>query len=184
MAREQRAFAKTWRDWSLQRQEATTALLAGVNDPVAFGQVYPHPMRVTEQAAKLKSQHLSIFADEWSAWLGTPVTDHLRLGEAARYRGGIDEVVRLANAGRPEWRISGRAWDNLRDSAAERIVLVDAAGRVVGYGLSGFAPKEGGLGRSGWRGHFSAERAVAITAYALVDQQREACPLAGWSASP
>src|SRR5258707_15127679 len=161
-----------------------TALLAGVNDPVAFGQVYPHPMRVTEQAAKLKSQHLSIFADEWSAWLGTPVTDHLRLGEAARCRGGIDEVVGLANAGRPEWRISGWAWDNVGSSAAERIILVDAAGRVVGYGLSGFAPKEGGLGRSGWRGHFSAERAVAITAYALVDQQREACPLAGWSASP
>ena len=166
------------------RRAPITCRRAGVNDPVAFGQVYPHPERVTEQAAKLKSQHLSIFADEWSAWLGTPVTAHLRLGEAARCRGGIDEVMRLANAGRPEWRISGWAWDNVGSSAAERIILVDAAGRVVGYGLSGFAPKEGGLRRSGWRGHFSAERAVAITAYALVDQQREACPLAGWSASP
>ena len=156
-----------------------------MNDPVAFGRVYPHPVRVTEQAAKLKSQHLSVFADEWSAWLGTPVTGHLRLGEAARCRGGIDEVVRLANPGRPEWRISGWAWDNLRDSAAERIILVDAAGRVVGYGLSGFAPKEqGGLRRSGWHGHFSTEGAVAITVYALVDQQREACPLAAWFAPP
>jgi len=140
---------------------------------------------VTEQAAKLKSQHLSIFADEWSAWLGTPATDHLHLGEAARCHGGIDEVVRLANAGRPEWRISGWAWDNVGSSAAERIILVDAAGRVVGYGLSGFASKgEGGLRRSGWRGHFSAEKVGAITAYAPVDQQREACPVAGWSDSP
>src|SRR5258707_4334146 len=126
-----------------------TALLAGVNDPVAFGQVYPHPMRVTEQAAKLKSQHLSIFADEWSAWLGTPVTDHLRLGEAARCRGGIDEVVRLANAERAEWRISRLASDNVGSSAAERMNLAAAARLVVRYRLSGFAPVEVGVSTIG-----------------------------------
>ena len=180
LAREQRAFAKTWWDWSVPRREAITALLAGVDDPLALGRVYPDPALVNEQAAKLRAQHLSIFADEWSAWLDTPVTDHLRLGEAARCRGGIDEVLPLAGSMRPQWRISGWAWDNLRDLAAERIILVDAAGQVVGYGLSGFAPKARALRRSGWHGHFSAEKSVVITAYALVDQQREACPLAHW----
>jgi hypothetical protein len=184
VAREQRAFAKTWWDWSLQRREATTALLAEVDDPIALGHVYPDPQRVIEPAVRMKVQHLSIFADEWSTWLDTPVTDHLRLGEAARCRGGIDEVVPLAGAPRLQWRISGWAWDNVRDSAAERIVLVNAAGRVVGYGLSGFAPKSRVAPRGEWHGHFSAERAGAVTAYALVDQQREACALAAWFAPP
>ena len=180
----QQAFARTWWDWSVPRREAITALLADVDDPAALGRVHPSPALVKEQAAKLKARHLSIFADEWSAWLDTSLTEHLRLGEAIGCRGGIDEVAPLAGRTRQQWRITGWAWDDERRSAVERIVLADASGRVVGYGLSGFEPATGGLRRSGWRGHFSAAIGAPITAYALVDQRRSACPLGRWRASP
>jgi hypothetical protein len=162
------------------RREAMTALLASVDDPASLGAVYPRPDRPKDLAVKLKAQHLAVFADEWSTWLGTPLVDHIRLGDPAQCRGGIDQVTRLPVSGRAQWRASGWAWDNARQAPPDRVVVVDDTGSVVGYALGGYPPKLGSNGpkRSDWRGHFMAENAATIRAYALVDSERTACPLA------
>jgi hypothetical protein len=75
----------------------------------------------------------------------------------------------------------GWSWDDAAGQAARRIVLADDGGRVVGYGLGGYpAGKPGRFRRSDWRGYYRAAADVPITAYALVDGGRAACPLARW----
>jgi hypothetical protein len=175
----QPAFVKSGLAWTAPRREAMTALLANVDDHDATAHVYPDPVRLKGLAAELKARRLALFADEWSTWLGAPLADHIRLGDPAQCRGGIDQVTRLPASGRPQWRGSGWAWDNALRAPPERIVLVDGSGRVIGYGLTGYGPKSGSIGpkRSGWHGHFIADKAASVTAYALLDGGRTACPL-------
>lgn len=162
------------------RREAMTALLANVDDPASLGAVYPRPDRPKDLAVALRAQHFAMFADEWSTWLGTPLINHIQLGDPAQCRGSIDQVTRLPVSGRAQWRGSGWAWDNARRAPPDRVVVADNAGRVVGYALGGYPPKlgSGGPKHSGWRGHFTAENAATVRAYALVDSERTACPLA------
>ncbi len=176
----QPAFVRAGLAWASPRREAMTALLANVDDADLLSPVYPVMQRLKELAAKLRAQHLSVFADGWSTWLGTPLADHIRLGNPAQCRGRIDDVTRLPVSGRAQWRGSGWAWDNALGAPPDRVVLTDNTGRVVGYALSGYPPKlgSGGPKRSGWRGHFADEKAASVTAYALVDRERAACPLA------
>jgi hypothetical protein len=162
------------------RREARTALLANVDDPASLRVIYPNPDRPKALAAELRAQHLSVFADEWSTWLGTPLVDHIQLGDPTQCRGGIDQITRLPVSGRAQWRASGWAWDNARREPPDRIVVVDDAGGVVGYALGGYPPKLGSdvPKHSGWRGYFTAENIASVRAYALVDSERTACPLA------
>lgn len=162
------------------RRAAMTALLANVDDPASLGAVYPRPDRPKDLAVELRARHLAMFADEWSTWLGTPLINHIRLGDPAQCRGSIDQVTRLPVPGPAQWRGSGWAWDNARQVPPDRVVVADNAGRVVGYALGGYPPKlgSGGPKRSGWRGHFTADNAATVRAYVLVDSERTACPLA------
>ena len=66
---------------------------------------------------------------------------------------------------------------------AERVVIADADGVVVGYAFTGF-PKAGGADGGGWRGHFAMAPEVSIKAYALLGDEHMACPLARWPVSP
>jgi len=67
-------------------------------------------------------------------------------------------------------------------AASHSVVIADASGRIVGYGLSGF-PKRA-VARGGWHGHFAAAQPGSIVAYALLDNGRMACPLGRWTVSP
>lgn len=176
----QSSFVKVGLAWVLPRREAITALLSDVNDHDALVFVYPDAAGVREKAARLKASHLAIFADPWSTWLGTPLADHIRLGDPSQCQGGIDEVTRLSVPGHAEWRVSGWAWDNAEGSSPGRVVIADKVGRVVGYGLGGYPTELGSAGpkHSGWHGHFAAGDTGAVTAFALVDRERTACPLA------
>jgi hypothetical protein len=176
----QSAFVKTGVAWASPRREAITALLANVDDHDALVRVFPNPDVVRQKAAKLRAEHLSIFADDWSTWLGSPLAGHVLLGNAMQCRGGIDQLSRLPGPGRPEWRVSGWAWDSAKGSSPGRIVIADSAGRVVGYGLGGYPTELGSAGpkHAGWRGHFAAGGAGEVTVYALVDRERTACPFA------
>jgi hypothetical protein len=175
----QSSFVKAGLAWVLPRREAVTALLSDVNDHDALMFVYPDAAGLREKAAKLKALHLAIFSDPWSGWLGTPLADHVRLGDPSECRGGIDEITRLSVPGRAQWRVSGWAWDDPQRSSPERVIIADSTGRVVGYGLGGYPTELGSAGpkHSGWHGHFAAENGGPVTAYALVDRERTACPL-------
>jgi hypothetical protein len=182
-------FAGEGVQWVLTRQEATTALLADVTDQVAFGRIYPSVPRLLALAPELRSRHLSIYSETWSRWLDTPLAQHVRIGDRGGCRGVLDAVTPLPGAEPPAWRAVGWVWDDARDAAPRKIVLTDATGRVVGYGLSGFTPRSAdmprrkGWKRGGWHGHFAAAPETAIIAYALLDHDRVACPLAGRAAA-
>ncbi|HUC72509.1 MAG TPA: hypothetical protein VMS01_15070 [Stellaceae bacterium] len=173
----QSGFVKTGLAWASPRREAMTALLANVDDHDALVSVHPVPQLVMERAAELRAQHLAVFAENWSGWLGTPLADHVRFANPAECQGAIDQVTHLPSSGRPQWRVSGWAWDVVRREAPERIVLADDAGRVVGYALTGYPPTPGRPKGSGWLGHFTAEKAASATGYALADRERTACRL-------
>ena len=149
----------------------------------ALVRVYPTPSVPWDRAPLLRERHLSIFADQWSDWLGTLLTDHARLGDAERCRGGIDQVAAVGVSDARGWRASGWTWDAERRTVPGRVVVADATGRVVGYGLSGFPRAVGGEGGD-WHGHFAAAQPVSIVAYALLDDGRTACPLGRWTISP
>jgi hypothetical protein len=185
LAHAQSSFVKTGLAWVQPRWGATAALLADVDDADALGGAYPNPNLERRLAAELRTQRLSIFADDWSTWLGAPLSDHVRIGDPTECRGGIDRVERLPVSGpRAEWRVSGWAWDNSRDAPPVRIAIADSAGRVVGYALAGFSAPPARPRHSGWRGDFTAGDARSITAYALVDRGRAACPVTLWAAAP
>jgi hypothetical protein len=178
LAYAQPKFVKAGLAFAAPRREAIAALLADVDDAEALVPVYPHLGPLHQKAAQLRAQHLAIFADGWSRWLGTPLVDHVQFAAPGQCQGGIDQVTRLPVAGRAQWRIGGWAWDKAHGSAPDRIVIADGAGRVVGYALSGFPPLEPGHDKhSGWRGDFAAPEAVPVTAYALIDRDRTACRL-------
>lgn len=172
----QSAFARAGRTWTMPRAAATTALLARVDDAKALWGAGPLPDTVDRQAAKLRALHLSIFADPWSRWLDTPLAAHVAFTENGRCRGGIATTTPVPGTGGRALRVGGWAWDRKRDAAPWKIVLTDGAGRVVGYGLSGF-PNPGGAPGSGWRGHVAAVPDAALTAYALIEGERLACRL-------
>jgi hypothetical protein len=178
-------FVAAAEQWATSHLEASTALLADVYDSNALQGVYPPDGAIPfERARSLRAGHLSIFADAWSAWWGTPLAEHVRLTEAARCRGGLDKVSPVAATVHPGWRASGWAWDNDRGAPPSHIVLIDGMGRIVGYALGGFAtPQADRPEGSGWHGHFAAKQDSSTTAYALVDDDRTACPLGRAGAS-
>jgi hypothetical protein len=158
------------------RHEAAPALLANVYDGEVLRRIYPEPLRVAEHAAKLRAQHLALFADPWSNWLGTPLADHVRLSEAGECRGALDALSPSPTSARAEGRLTGWA-SSLAGQAVDRIVVADLTGKVVGYGLGGFTAEAKAPPNSSWHGYFSACEGDLLTVYALIDQDRAACPL-------
>jgi hypothetical protein len=169
-------FAAMAGEWTLWKREAEAALLTEIDD-AALHHLVADPALVKAQTARLRAQHLAMFAEAWSGWLGGPLADHVRLGGPGQCRGAIDEVVALSGAAGAGWRLSGWAWDNVQQAAADRIVLTDADGRVAGYALGGFGDQASGAQRGLWRGYAVADNADDIAAYALLDGGRTACPL-------
>ena len=124
----------------------------------------------------MRERHLSIFAEEWIDWLGTRLAEHAPLVDPARCQGGIDQVTPVGAPEPTGWSAAGWAWDTKRGAVPSRIVIADVNGRIVGYGLAGFAkagPRNGG----GWRGHFAAAQSAPVAAYALLDNGSIACRL-------
>jgi hypothetical protein len=174
----QPSFVALGRAWTLPRLEATTALLANVDDPEALIRVYPAPSVPRERAKLLRERHLSVFSEEWSDWIGTSLADHVRLSDPTRCRGGIDQAGAVGASDPAGWRASGWASDAERQAVPMRVVIADTNGRVVGYGLSGFPRPD--VSR-GWHGHFRVAPTASVVAYALLDDGRTACSLGQWS---
>jgi hypothetical protein len=154
-----------------------------VDDPKALARIYTNPFVPKDRAHLLRERHLSIFAEDWSDWLGTPLADHTRLGDPAQCRGSIDGTQAIGAPDPRGWRANGWVWDPAHWEAPRRIVIADGSGRVVGYGLTEF-PKGIGSRAADWHGHFAIAPPVSISAYALLDNGGTACPLGGWTASP
>jgi hypothetical protein len=166
------------------RDAAQPALLTGVADPLVNQLHYLNPEGPLRRRELLRVAHTSIFADSWAGWLGRPLAEHAILSDARLCRGNIDRALRISSDTFPGWRATGRAWSLASQRAVRRVVLVDAAGLVVGYGVGGLeldagigGPKPQTGEDARWIGAFVGEDAGAVTAYALLDTVPTACPI-------
>jgi len=175
LAYHQRSFAANGRHWVLPRLQASTALLANVDDPTALAAIF-FDDRLKNRVPFLRDRHLSIFADNWSNWLGTPLADHVIISDRAQCFGGIDRVDPIHGSSPQGWRVGGWGWDTERKTVPRRIIIADGTGQVIGYGLSGFHKTDGREGGD-WHGHFAMRLPGSITAYALVQNGHAACSL-------
>jgi hypothetical protein len=165
-----------WRVWE-GRASAAPALLVGVADIELLRRVSFNPKDAMEKRKVLRDGQASIFADSWSTWLGTKLTDHVMTTSQARCKGALTSTLAITDADNPGWRATGWAWDNERHVVPEKIVLVNQVSVVVGYGLGGFhtpAPMDA----AGWLGEFVGIVPDDVSAFALLDNGSVACPLA------
>jgi hypothetical protein len=158
------------------RREAAPALLANVYDEAVFRKIYPDPSRVAQLARKLRAEHVAIFAEPWSDWLGTPLADHVKMVEAGQCRGQVDTVLAMPNSARGERRLLGWAVDLTRQPV-DRVVITDDAGKVAGYALGGFTADPNAPSNSGWHGYVAAPTSASLTIFALINHEGAACPL-------
>ncbi|MQT11973.1 hypothetical protein [Segnochrobactrum spirostomi] len=171
-------IAKTW---VAQHDMATPAFLSGVADAALLRATYPNPARPLQRRAELLADRLSVFSEDWARWIGTPLADHAAIGPADRCAGTFRFAAPLPVAGGESWRAEGTL--AARDQTASgRIVLVDGAKRVVGYGLTQMVwpRRQTGLpdGARAWIGDFTAADASAVTAFVLLDgAPATACPI-------
>ena len=156
------------------------AVLADVADPVLL-KVYPNVDGPLRRRAALRAAHTSVFADPWRGWLDTPLASHVAIVDGASCHGSFDKAVRITAPTHSGWRAVGTAWQEASRHALSRIVLVDRAGLVSGYGLGGFsaetvtASASGGPKDAWWIGAFTASDPTTTAAYALL--KNTACPL-------
>src|SRR5262249_27469263 len=176
----QSSFVADARSWVSPRRDGTIALLANAYDPAALVDVYLLPTILRDRLAPLaRERHLSVFADEWSDWLGTPLAEHTRFSAPERCRGQIDSIlappdpsrwtaggwawINSVASGSPDpnaWRVTGWAWDAKRETAPPRIVIADASGSVIGYALTALPGAD--VRDVGWRGHLVAASPAGI----------------------
>ena len=101
-------------------QQASAALAAGVNDP----DVWPYLLRPVTDSREavewLRQNHLAIFSEEWTEWVGRTV------GGAGECAGGISQPVPIHDSTRPGWRIAGSI-----GSGVKIVVLAREAGGVI-----------------------------------------------------
>lgn len=178
-------FIEQQTQWALGLRETETALLARVLDADLLRRLFINTDYVFSQSELLRANKLSIFADDWAQWLGTPLSAHVTIVPADRCEGRLDQLTSIPNIGRPIWR--ARGWSQEKNGGVpDRIVLTGEDGIVIGYGLSGLegandpnAAAGGSAVRTKWRGHVSSREARSVIAYALVNLNKEACPLSG-----
>jgi hypothetical protein len=184
VALSQRHYVGVGRTIATGRDAAGPALLTGVADPLINQLHYFNPEGPLHKRELLRAAHTSIFADRWAGWLGRPLAEHAVLSEARLCQGSLDRAVQVATGAFAGWRAMGRAHSLAGERAARRIVLVDGAGLVVGYGVGGLGLDAviAGLQPDGgkdtrWIGAFVGADPGAVTAYALLDDMPTACPI-------
>jgi hypothetical protein len=168
------------------RYPAETALVAGVTDEDAFRSVYPIPEAVEPRMQGLRASRLSIFAAPHAGWMGRPLEGTLRLLPAERCMGAMDGARLVGSAPARVTAATGWAWDRQEKTRVNRVVLVNEAGVIVGFGRGplrrGDVPASTGRAvpdtRVGWVGHAATGRGTTLRAYALAEPDA-ACPLPG-----
>jgi hypothetical protein len=161
---------------------AANSLRVGVIDVSALGQVYPRPNEVVAAKPFLLQHRLSIFSDDRYSWVGQPIERVAKTSSADACLGYFDPVSSKGVIGGA--RVSGWAWSRQEKKGPSQIILADGAGVIVGL-ATGRTERTDVVAvipevkdpTTGWLGY--AKYAHAVSAYALIDGDREACRLQG-----
>ena len=155
---------------SFAQRDSADLLMLGLDDPKVVERAAWGDQGVQQLLPMLQRNAISIFATSDFESLGRPVTERGAIAEPDRCGGELGIAVADPALGQNGVRLSGTAWDGPSRRLIRRIVLVDAAGTVVGLG-AGAVP---GAGRSDWRGFAVAPVGSRLTAYGLL-QAQEIC---------
>lgn len=147
---------------------ASNAMRVGVSDTEVLKTLFPRPNEVEAARQYLLQNHLSIFSDGRYEWIGRKLSDLVPVSAPDACQGATETVSHASVKGGA--LVTGWAWSEREDRAPAQIVLADDRGVIVGLA-------SGGVGTAGWQGF--AREARNISAYALIDNQRLACKLAG-----
>jgi hypothetical protein len=179
-------------DWVSLRRAATPAILADVADADLLSKVYAIPTsdhvdinQLTTIGPPLRAQGTTVFADPWATWLGTKLGIHVAGLDSSLCSGTLALIKRVTTQPVPGYRAIGHAWKADSGAQIDKLVITNADGEIVGYGMGGISlaatgiadPAPGSRKYTAWIGAFNHAEPGAVTAYALVGQY--ACALAG-----
>ncbi len=161
--------------------QAVLALLDGVQDqPVLQAHLVPFGDLAWTLGAELRRRRWSVFDWRESHWIGQRFDALFAPAGPYACDGLIGTTAPVA--GTNARFLTGWAWDRKQRAPVRWIVLVDREGVVRGLGHGGLFRE--GLGRllydpaandAGWQGYAPVP---GLRAYAVVDRERAACPLA------
>ncbi len=127
------------------------------------------------------SAQSGVFSAPQQSQLGKPLKDLMPLAAPSACRGYFDAVSFDVVSGA---KVFGWAWDLNQKRTPDQIILADSNGRVVGFAAIGVERPDlvtAGIGitasNAGWQGYAVAGKSVS--AYAVVENGREACRLGG-----
>jgi hypothetical protein len=167
--------------------EIEAALVADVYDPPVWQRSFPPAGPAIFGAVDyLRQNRLAVFTEAWTAWPGQPVNRFFRVDGASVCLGSFDMATAVISRVRPGWLVAGWAWDKLRQSGPETVILVDAAQRIAGVARNTFERPdvrqviaEVRLSRVGWRGYVAGSEPKALKAYLLERDGHSLCALGG-----
>lgn len=159
-----------------QQQEATDALLLGLNDPDSFGEVDSDSRSILEGAAFLKSRGLSVFDGGDAMLVGHLIGDAGGLVGGDACMGSILTADLMPNLGENGSRVSGKVWPRQGHRLTDKIYLTDGNAKIVGLATRGLSQEDS----SSWHGF--ANSPPGTTLYAFVRLRGSAlCPMGQFS---
>ena len=172
-------------DYARTLNQVQSAIVADVYDePMWQISFPPSGAAILGEADYLRQNHLSVFTEAWTTWVGKPVEGLFTVDPAGNCLGAFDSATPVPSRIRPGWRVSGWAWDRLRQTGPGTVILVDPTQRVAGVvknpierGDVRLATPEVHSSRVGWSGYVAGSVPEALTAYLLESDGRSLCTL-------
>ena len=171
------------KDYARALNQVQAAIVADVFDEPMWQISYPPSgAAILDSADYLRQNHLSVFTEAWTTWVGKPVEGLFTVDPARSCMGAFDSASPISSQIRPGWRVSGWAWDKLRQTGPGIVILVDAAQRIAGVvknpierGDVRLAIPEVRSSRVGWNGYVAGSVPEALRAYLLESDGRSLC---------
>ncbi len=185
LAMRQPFWIRSSKDYASTLNQVQAAIVADVFDEPMWQMSYPPSgAAILEEADYLRQNRLSVFTEPWTTWVGKPVEGLFMVDPSGRCMGAFDSATPISSRIRPGWRVSGWAWDRLRQAGPGIVILVDPAQRIAGVVKN---PIERGdvhlvitdvrSSHVGWSGYVAGSVPEVLTAYLLESDGRSLCAL-------
>jgi len=122
-------------NWAANRSLGQGGLLAGLRDP-KLETTFFDVNKLLQIRSDLARNRTSIFADDWTHWLGGRLSDHTEIVDQG-CRGSIFSFSPFADG----WHVTGAAMQD-QGGPVRRLIMTDENGLVTGYALGGFTARQ------------------------------------------
>jgi hypothetical protein len=170
------------KDYANALNQIQAAIVSDVFDEPIWHASYPSGEAILGGADYLRQNHLSVFTEAWTTWVGKPVEGLFTLDPARSCIGVFESATPISSQIRPGWRVSGWAWDRLRQAGPGTVILVDPTQRIAGVvknpierGEVHLAIPEVRSSRVGWSGYVAGSAPRTLRAYLLESDGRSLC---------